>query len=271
MPVRPGTDVLASFGVAHAELRLMSGGQGETWSAADVVLKPVGSVAEAEWVGTVLCDLPAQGFRVSRPVQSVAGSWTAGGWSAWRWVDGRHDFANRWVDVLAVGTSFHDALREVPRPGFIDGRSDVWTEGDRAAWDDTLPEVIHAELRPLVEQFAALRRPTRLPSQVVHGDLTGNVLFADPADPAVIDFVPYWRPAEFALAIVVADAIAWHQAGPELVQRLPVVEDPLSMLARAAIFRLIAADRAATCRAGDKLTYLQGNVEAHARVLAALG
>ncbi len=32
------------------------------------------------------------------------------------------------------------------------------------------------------------------PPQLVHGDLTGNLLFHTSLPPAVIDLSPYWRP-----------------------------------------------------------------------------
>jgi hypothetical protein len=32
----------------------------------------------------------------------------------------------------------------------------------------------------------------------------------------VIDFAPYWHPPEYAAAIVVADALCWEDAPPEL-------------------------------------------------------
>lgn len=49
-------------------------------------------------------------------------------------------------------------------------------------------------------------------AQLIHGDLTGNVLFAADEAPAVIDFSPYWRPPVFAEAVVVADGLLWFQA-----------------------------------------------------------
>ena len=51
----------------------------------------------------------------------------------------------------------------------------------------------------------------------MHGDLTGNVLFADDLAPAVIDFSPYWRPTGFASAIVVGDALLWEGADETLL------------------------------------------------------
>jgi hypothetical protein len=77
---------------------------------------------------------------------------------------------------------------------------------------------------------------------VIHGDLTKNVLFADPLQPAVIDVTPYWRPAGFAAAVVVGDAICWRDADPDplVVATLTVAEFP-QLLVRAVIYRLVTA------------------------------
>jgi len=267
---RPSLEVLVAFGLREAFPFRLPGGQGVAWRAGDVVLKPTADIQEAEWSGSVLSGLREVGFRVSRPVLSSGGTWTAAGWSAWSWVEGTHDFSDRWSDVLTAGGAFHAALRDVERPSFLDGREGVWSMGDLAAWGDDSPSVIHDEFGPALEELLALRSPCHLPSQVIHGDLTGNVLFADPAAPAIIDFVPYWRPADFALAIVVADAVAWHHAAPDLARALPSAEDPRSMLARAAIYRLITSDRAAAEFLGADPTYVKKNVEAYDRILRVL-
>jgi uncharacterized protein (TIGR02569 family) len=267
---RPDSEVLAEFGAEPGPLQRLDGGQGTTWIVGDLVVKPVGDVAEAEWVGAVLCDLPERGFRLSRPVQSRTGRWTVAGWSAWSRVDGCHDVSTRWDDVLAAGEALHGALREVSRPDFLDARDNVWVEGERAAWDDDAPRVLHTRLAPLAEQLAAFRTPHRGPEQIVHGDLTGNVLFAEPLDPAIIDFTPYWRPVGFASAVVVADAIAWHGASPALTDALSDADDSRSMLARAALFRLITCDRAALSRGTSASAYLRENLAAHSRILEAL-
>ena len=48
--------------------------------------------------------------------------------------------------------------------------------------------------------------------QLVHADLTGNVLLTRDAPPGIIDISPYWRPPAYAEGIVVADAMCWHDA-----------------------------------------------------------
>jgi uncharacterized protein (TIGR02569 family) len=262
--------VLAQFGVDRGTAQRLEGGQGGTWAVGDVVLKPVADAAEAEWTGAVLSELPERGFRLSRPVRSRAGGWTARGWTGWRRVEGVHDVASRWGDVVAVGQAFHEVLRELPRPEFLDARDNIWVEGDRAAWADEPPAVLHPVLAPLADQLAVFRTPSSEPDQVVHGDLTSNVLFADPLAPAIIDLTPYWRPVGFASAVVVADAIAWHGAGSGLTSLLSTGHDPRSMLARAGLFRLVTSDRAAAGRGRDASRYLREHAEATSRILDAI-
>ena len=75
---------------------------------------------------------------------------------------------------------------------------------------------------------------------MIHGDLTGNVLFADPLPPAVFDMSAYWRPASLATAIVVADALAWEGATVDDVEAVLHEEQFGQLLARALLFRIVA-------------------------------
>ena len=107
-----------------------------------------------------------------------------------------------------------------------------WAVADRVAWGEA-----DADLPALVEPLLARQRPVDLPCQLVHGDLGGNVLFADSQPPAVIDVSPYWRPAGYADAIVVADAVAWAGADHNLVERL-LSQQGEQLLLRAVLFRV---------------------------------
>ena len=73
----------------------------------------------------------------------------------------------------------------------------------------------------------------------MHGDLTGNVLFADGLPPAVIDFSPYWRPPAFASAVVVADALVWEGADERILDAVAHVEHVEQFLLRALIYRAV--------------------------------
>jgi uncharacterized protein (TIGR02569 family) len=93
----------------------------------------------------------------------------------------------------------------------------------------------------LVNRLIDLLVPIVTSSQVVHGDLAGNVLFADDLPPAVIDLSPYWRPTAYSSAIVVADALVWEGADRSLVTEVAGVDAFVQYLTRALIFRIVAA------------------------------
>jgi uncharacterized protein (TIGR02569 family) len=146
-----------------------------------------------------------------------------------------------------VGHRFHAALVGRPRPGFLDRRTHHWAVGDRVAWGE-LPAATFADVKHVPRLVAALRPVDESASQLVHGDLTGNVLFADGLPPAVIDFSPFWRPPGYAAAIVVGDALVWEGADEGLLAAVADVEDLPQLLLRALIFRAVVD---ALFRAGE--------------------
>lgn len=202
MTVGPPSDVLAAFGVRATAVPL-EGGERRSVRAGDLVLKPDPGGSEWAWLGEHLPTVREDGFRLALPVPAVDGRWVVDGWCAQTWGAGRHAETPRWADVLAVCDGLHTAMRHLPRPDFLDERRHPWSIGDRVAWEEREPEVEH----PVLDRLFAARRPLALPSQAVHGDLTENVLFAEGLAPTVIDVSLYWRPAGYAHAIVVGDAI----------------------------------------------------------------
>jgi uncharacterized protein (TIGR02569 family) len=232
----PPASVLQAFG-ATAEPVALEGGQGQSWVVGDIVLKPLDlRESELAWQADVLRSVRCDGFRVSRPVRSHSDTLVIDGWCAWERVEGRHE-DRRWPEIIAAGERFHAALAAFPRPDFIATRSNNWSVADRVAWGEG-PSDRGAYVRHLPQLFGALR-PVAAPCQLVHADLTGNVLFADGLPPAIIDFSPYWRPPAYAAAIVVADALVWEGAGEDIVASVAHLEDWPQFLLRALIFRIV--------------------------------
>jgi uncharacterized protein (TIGR02569 family) len=214
----PPPHVLAAFGVDQATP--LAGGRGRSWRAGNLVLKPLDwAPRELAYQSETLGALHADGFRVAPPLRQVVDGWTAA-----PYLEGAHE-PGRWREIIAVGRRLHAALAGFPRPGALLGeRDDPWATGDRVAWGEQPYDGI--------DDVLAALRPVEEPSQVVHGDLTGNVLFHSTLPPAIIDFAPYWRPTEYASAIVVCDAICWEGAPHDLAGAVA----PQHLL-RAAIFR----------------------------------
>jgi uncharacterized protein (TIGR02569 family) len=250
----PGPEVLAAFGASAGPVPL-PGGQGTTWRAGQIVLKPAGEPRVARWTADLyraLADRPRSGFRVPRPVRSATGDWMAGeqtgsAWVAWQLLPGEPaDWAGVspcWSRLIAASGAFHAALAGRPAPPWLGRDGSPWTVADQVAWGDRDPGSILASapapLRGQLRRLLAALRPVRLPSQLIHGDLGGNVLFAEGEPPAVIDFSPYWRPAGLALAVAVVDALLWGGADPAILGELAGQPELDQLLARALVGRLV--------------------------------
>ena len=267
----PSEHVLQSFGLAGSHAQPQPGGQGDAWRAAGVVLKAVDDLHAAEWTARVVAGLEQRRFRIERPVSAGNGDFVVDGWTAWRVVEGAHDLTRRWPEVIRTGEALNEALAGAPRPPFLDQRVDVWAIGDQVAWDEQPFDVHDPGLRALAVRLRRCVRPTAEPSQLIHGDLSGNVLFHEGLAPAVIDFTPYWRPSLFSLAVVAVDAVSWYGANAPLFNALPDHPDRTSMIARAGIYRLVTADRAAITKPESVMVaYLADNTRSFARLLTHL-
>ncbi|MGW9306200.1 phosphotransferase [Streptomyces cyaneofuscatus] len=252
--ILPPRSVLDAFGVRGIPEPL-TGGQGRSVRVGGAVLKPAERTeGESEWAASVFERLPlGAGFRVPRPLRSAEGDAVVEGWTAAEFIDGRPGPSRQWPGVVAVGRAFHAALREVPRPAFLDRRTHPWAVADQVAWGEEGAAVV-PELAEPFAHLLSLRRPVEGAAQVIHGDLTGNVLFSPGQDPVVIDFSPYWRPPLYAEAVVIVDGLLWYEPAPGLLAGGG--DDPRwrQMLIRALIFRLVALSGLVgpSWRAGEK-------------------
>jgi len=237
-PTRPAPPphVLAAFRVDSPVP--LAGGQETSWRAGHVVVKPLDlQPDELEWQADLYEQLAPAGFRVAPPARAEDGSLIVDGWTAWEFVAGTHE-SRRWPEIIRAGEAFHRALAEFERPSLLDRRSDVWAIGDRVAWGE-LPVESFPRAKHL-DRLARCRRPIDLPSQLIHGDLSGNVLFEQGLPPAIIDFSPYWRPTGFASAIVVADALVWEGADETILTSVSDIDELPQLLLRALMLRIVA-------------------------------
>ncbi|MGB3697189.1 MAG: TIGR02569 family protein [Gordonia sp. (in: high G+C Gram-positive bacteria)] len=252
MTVEPPEQVLTTFGLtAHPPIAMDSAG----WRVGEVVLTLVPDHARAAWSASARENLYVEGMRIARPIRASDGRYVVSGWRADTYVAGSPE--PRYDEIVALADRLHRATAKLERPRFILQPPappftdvDVFVAADRAAWEATplrtargagmadpegeSSERSAAELKIL----GGLRKPVDLPQQVVHGDLFGTVLFAGAAAPAITDIVPYWRPASWAAAVVVVDALAWGGAGEDLIERWSDHPEWPQMLLRAVMFRL---------------------------------
>lgn len=182
-----------------------------------------------------------EGYRLSKPIRSTDGTFVSHGWVCTRFERG-HEARGKIEEKLRVSRLFHRDLsgvnvQDFPRPDH------AWSKAHQIAWQaKELPEDIHKEARDMIINL--LRKVSLLQRynlQVVHGDLSGNILFDDTLEPLVIDFSPTVAPVEYAEAILACDCIAWQGSPVSEIDLLPDSELYKEMITRAVIFRLTVA------------------------------
>jgi uncharacterized protein (TIGR02569 family) len=236
----PSSEVLQVFGV-EGPARRLSGGQGSSWRVGDLVLKPEGGPVH-EWLGRSLVNVVADGVRLSHPVPTRSEAWVCGEWAATRWVQGGepdYSAALTWIEIIEAGRAFHRSVANLTCPDCLDTRTDRWAKADRVAWGQSSSHFL-PQFLDLAGRLNSALEPLGDP-QIVHADLTRNVLFAPGLAPAVIDISPYWRPPAYAEGVVVADALCWHDAPAGLLEQTGVSR---AAVARALLFRMATTNEA---------------------------
>lgn len=213
MPDPPSEEVVEVFG-GSGKPHLLAGGEGRTYRAGNVVLKPAdeGSEYLAEIEQTISGTAE---FRFPKPIRSRTGGWVHQGWSAKEFAEGSHA-QGRWLEPIETCIAFHRAISDLPRPSFIGLYDSAWSIADKVAWGEREIDH-HPKTVPIARQLQRVFQPVSAQSQLVHGDLGGNLLYSGCLPSAIIDLSPYWRPAGYALGIVVADAMVDEGADPGLL------------------------------------------------------
>ncbi|MFF1876636.1 hypothetical protein [Leifsonia sp. NPDC058230] len=223
--------------LARGPVSRLQGGRGTAWRAGDVVLKPLDvHPDELLWLDErARATVESDRLRLSLPLRSRARQLVVDGWSASPYVAGAHR-PGMWMEIAEVAREFSALFADVERPAFIDLRMHAWAQADRLAFGED--EVRVPDAAPHVAKLSSARTEVFDPSCIVHGDLTGNVLFADSRSPAVIDLTIYWRPVAYSIAIVAIDAVCFEGAPLSLLETIHPAPQFGQYLIRALLFRI---------------------------------
>jgi hypothetical protein len=190
---------------------LLEGGSREVYRVGDLIVKQLVSTSFENphtfqllpWLAEQLRGIDDDGFRLSRPVQSVEGEWIVeGGWTAWTYVDGQAVTSGNVSIAIEAIRALHYSLREVTKHPLLDQNDSAWGFAHEHCFGDR-PASVHLVLAQLVDEMYALRKPLPvMPCQLIHGDLNHeNVLVSPGASVGFIDLTPFWAPVDFALAM----------------------------------------------------------------------
>lgn len=209
--------IASEFG-AGPPIRHLPGGMGHshrvTSSQGYLVIKPAPHPKESQWLGETFAQLPEiEAVRIPKAVISSSGTWIFDDHVCWTWLNGGGEDGG-YAEKLAASRAFHQAACVLRKPDYIDRRDDPWALADRVAWGER-PADYDAEtmrvLGPVLSEIECTPLPPGTEEQLIHGDLSGNFVFAPGLAPGIIDITPYWRPVGFAEAVMWIDSI-WFDA-----------------------------------------------------------
>jgi uncharacterized protein (TIGR02569 family) len=262
-PIPPSKEVLNAYGITQDPIHL-KGGQGMTWRAGNTVLKPLISEEETVWRAELIETLPQDHFCTARYKKTQNQKWVYNGWEALEYIEGLH-LTDHWKEKIAVCNGFNALLANVKKPSFIDKRTHPWAIAGKMVWDEMLLQYDN-RLTSYVDRITKHFSPVSCQNQIVHGDITGNMLFAAHLPPGIIDFTPVWRPKEYALAILIVDALTWEGADESIFDYLTTEENMFQYLLRAALFRTLVTSEFYRQHGIDRFS----EIEHHERVLMIL-
>ncbi|KAF4493841.1 phosphotransferase family [Fusarium agapanthi] len=236
----PPSPALDAFGVEGSLIQVLGGRDDDK---------------ESEYITTLcksLLELHSVDYRVSRPIQASDARYVCDGWTAWEYLEGKATPQGKFDILMRACRAFHADVTRLPveRPSFLSTRQNRLTEADLVTWEEKKLEDVEeinddvmATIQPILDQLLKLRQPFRegIKNQLIHGDLTGNVLFnSETNNPSVIiDITFYWRPAEYAEAIIVADGLIWLNGDRKLVEIFGTDHTRVQLLARALYWRCL--------------------------------
>ncbi len=215
---------------------LLHSGQRTTYVSGGVVLKP--AEGNEEWTAELFDMLPESSeIRFPRPVRALSGEWSCEGYVAWTFLDGGHA-SGAYEQKIRASRAYHSLLANIEKPAFLDREENSWAVAHTVALGFK-PFNYETGFMDLYEQIQPHLLPLDIPTQIIHGDLSGNFLIHVNLPPAIIDFSPAWGPVGFAEGIMLADAAAWENADAQALDTFKTVPH-IEQLAWRGIIRRIA-------------------------------
>jgi uncharacterized protein (TIGR02569 family) len=232
--------VLASYGLAGVAVPL-TGGSNRSSLLNNYVIKPLDDPRFSEWAYSVWSELFPEKYRISRPLRADTGNFITDGWGASAYERGNHENA-RLAEKLVICRALHADLSGIAADKMPDN-NDPWARAHRIAWQtDPLLSNLSKYATDIVQNLLKhTSSKSTGPTQIIHADLSGNILFDEELPPLVIDFSPFTAPAAYAEAILVCDCIAWQGSPLSDLASLPANAYYKEMLTRAIVFRLSVA------------------------------
>jgi uncharacterized protein (TIGR02569 family) len=237
----PPPHILTAFNLnIQDEPVALPGGIHGAFRAGPVVLKHVDDPHAYKWICENILSLQIAGVRLQQPMRTSDGCWIKDGWSAYQYLTGS-TVEGSLQRKLEVARKLHHGLKAINNPPpFLIQRYDPWGCAERMIWgEEQLPQTLSASIQEKLTSLIDLNQALEKTSQIVHVDLCGNIIFDSGLEPAIIDLSLTFRPALFAEAVLIYDAVVWEGGNINEVASWTAIKENKNFLKKATAFRLL--------------------------------
>jgi len=230
-------EIARLFG-SDVEPILLKGGRGNTYRSDKIVLKPSNNLTESEEVSELISKISSSDkLRIPKSIKSINGNWIEDGYVAWEFLTGK-DLNDNYKEKLRACDWFSDIFENIEKPNFIENRNDAWSVADRVTWGEKEKEYM-PEFQEMIDQVQKSLIPIEHSGQIIHGDISGNIVFDIKEGLGVIDITLGWRPKDYAKALLIIDAITWEGADLSIYNHVKDLPNIRQLLLRAGLRRII--------------------------------
>jgi hypothetical protein len=231
------TEIAKNFG-CDAEPVLLTGGHGTTYRCGDIILKPVTDNTEANEIADIVANsTPTDKIRIPRPLKSKSGEWISDNFVAWEYLIGE-DMEGEYETKIAICDWFSNTVNSSVKPKFLDSADHAWAMADKVSWGEIKKEY-NSDFESLMSPIYSKLEKVTLSPCLIHGDLNGNIIFDKSLPPAVIDMTLYWRPKDFAKAIMIIDGIVCDDAPLDIYKLVEHLPEMRQLMLRAGLRRIL--------------------------------
>ena len=257
-------EIAGQFG-CNVDLIHFPDGQGHTYRCGDIVIKRAVNEAEHIALAAILAELPnSTKLRLPKPVMSTDGRLVVDGYVAWTFLTG-DDLCGHYTEKVAAIDAYNELFQNVAKPTFIDERTDGWSIADRVSWGEET-KTYEPVFQNLIDEITPLLEAIDLPAQLIHGDMARHILLAPKQPPAIIDITPYWRPKDFAHAMMMVTDVAWWEGEIADFDFLKTRPHWRQLVIRAALKRIIEQPEQMEYIGKDRTVAIE-RAEAYSRAL----
>ena len=233
-------EIFDIFGLS-GKVEQLDGGQGKSVRVGDFVVKPIEEIGKYSWVGSVLEPLDFRDLYLSKPIRSKLENFVEQGFGVTQYIEGQFE-VGRLEEKLTVCNQLNEIIQLIEKPEEWYSWSSPWQQATQMAWNNmSFTDTTDIKSLKLIESLKDHYQTISLDTQLIHSDISGNILFND-QHPVIIDFSPEFRSRKYSEALLVTDSIAWYQEPLASIYAIPYEWELVVQLAiRAIVFRVSVA------------------------------